>query len=71
MLINANLIGQNIRNIRKSHNLSQEAFAEQINTSTRTVSNIETGAVIPSLQALINISECYDCSIESIIRKEN
>ena len=70
MILDAEFIGNNIREIRKAANKSQEMFAEQIETSTRTVSNIENGTVIPSLQTIANISERFNRSVDSIIRKE-
>ena len=70
MILDAEFIGNNIRDIRKAANKSQEMFAEQIETSTRPVSNIENGVVIPSLQTIANISECFNRSVDSIIRKE-
>ena len=36
MILDAEFIGNNIRDIRKAANKSQEMFAEQIETSTRT-----------------------------------
>ena len=70
MVLDAEYIGNYIRDIRKSANKSQEAFAELLNVSTRTVSNIENGVVIPSLQTIANIADCFDCSVDSIIRKD-
>lgn len=55
MILDAELIGKNIRNIRKSAKESQEAFAEKIDSTARTVSNIENGAVVPMLQTIANI----------------
>ena len=70
MLLDAEIIGKNIREIRKFANKSQEAFAEKLEVSTRTVSNIENGIVVPSLQTVANISESFNCSIDYIIRKD-
>ena len=70
MNLDAEYIGNNIRNIRKAAKQSQESFAEQIDTTPRTISNIENGVGLPSLQTLANISECFNLSIDSIIRKE-
>lgn len=70
MLLNAKEIGRRIKNIRKTENLSQEEFAEVIETSSRTVSNVENGLVIPSLQTIANIAEQYHVSIDSIIGRE-
>lgn len=70
MILDAEHIGKNIRDIRKAAKESQEKFAEQIDTSARTVSNIENGDVVPSLQTVANISENYNRSIDSIILKD-
>ena len=70
MTLDAESIGKNIRNIRKAAKKSQEAFAEEIDSTARTVSNIENGAVVPMLQTIANISERFNCSVDSIIKKE-
>lgn len=69
MVLDAEIIGKNIWKIRKSANESQETFAAKLEVSTRSVSNIENGAVVPSLQTVANISENFNCSVDSIIRK--
>ncbi len=70
MFLDARYIGNNIRSIRKNAKQSQETFAEVIETSSRTISNIENGIVIPSLQTVANIAEQFGCTVESIIKKE-
>ena len=67
MLLDSKAIGIRIKRIRKSEGISQEQFAELIDTSTRTVSNIETGAVIPGIQTLANIAEKCNSSIDLIV----
>ena len=70
MLLDVKMIGERIRTIRKEQNKSQEAFAEMIDTSTRTISNVENGAVVPSLQTVANIAEQCGCTIDSIVRRD-
>lgn len=70
MILDAENIGKNIRQIRKTAKMSQEEFAEEINITARTVSNIENGVVIPTLQTVAKISENFNCSVDFIIRKE-
>ena len=70
MILDPVFIGNQVRNVRIAANQSQEEFAEQINTTARTVSNIENGTVIPSLQTVVDIAESFNCTIESIVRKE-
>lgn len=70
MILDAEFIGKNIRDIRKAAKKSQEAFAEEIDSTARTISNIENGSVVPMLQTIANISEKFNCSVDSIIKKE-
>lgn len=70
MVLDAEFIGKKIRYIRKSAKKSQEAFAEEIDSTARTVCNIENGAVVPMLQTIANISEKFNYSVDSIIKKE-
>ena len=57
-------IGEIIRQIRKSGtHKTQEAFAELIDTTPETVSNIERGLVFLNTQTLVSISE--KCSVSS------
>lgn len=70
MNLDAEVIGENIRNIRKDAKQTQEEFAEEIGISTRSVSYIENGCVIPSLQTIVNIIEIFDCRLDKIICRE-
>ena len=70
MKLDPKLIGDNIRTLRKSKNTTQEKFAELVDVSARSVSNIENGEVTPSLQTVVNIAEYFNCSVDSIIRKD-
>ncbi len=65
--LNAAAIGERVREVRKKANYSQENFAEIINTSTQTVSNIESGSVIPTIQTLVNIAESFDLSLDKLV----
>ena len=49
-------LGQNIRNIRKRLNLTQEEFAEKLNLNPQFVSQVETGKVGISICNLANCS---------------
>lgn len=56
------ILGQNIRDIRKSINLTQEEFAEKLNLNPNFVSQIETGKIGISLDNAINICNVANCS---------
>ena len=59
-------LGQNIRNIRKELNLTQEEFAEKLNLNPQFVSQVETGKVGISIDTLINICNFSNCSSVAI-----
>ena len=62
---NMNLMGEKIKSIRKANNKynTQEKFAEFIDISTETVSNIERGTVVPRLETILNIAEKCNVSL--------
>ena len=61
-------IGKIIKAIRKSSLFpTQELFAELIDTSPETVSNIERGTVILSTVTLFRIAQCCNVSIDYIL----
>ena len=61
-LNNSIIIGQNVRDIRKSLNLTQEEFAEKLNINPQFVSQIETGKVGISIDNAINICNTTNSS---------
>lgn len=50
------MLGENIKNIRKSQGLSQEELAVKLNVVRQTVSKWETGISIPDSEMLIRIA---------------
>ena len=64
-------IGEIVRKLRKEKiHKTQEQFAELIDVSTDTVSNIERGIVMPNTKTLINIAEACNVSIDYILGTE-
>lgn len=60
-------LGSNIRNKRKSLELSQEYVAEQLLVSRQAVSKWETGQSEPSTNNLINLAELFSCDVKEIL----
>ena len=61
-------IGKIVRQIRKTSQFNtQEKFAELIDTSIETVSNIERGNVLLNTKTLANIAENCDVSADFIL----
>ena len=69
--LNPKLVGVKIKQWRLSVNETQEEFAEHINRTVETVSNIERGLVLPSLETVVNIFEHIGYSNEFVKLKED
>lgn len=60
-------IGKFISELRKEHNLTQEALGEQLGVTNKTVSRWETGTYLPPADILLSMSELYGVSINEIL----
>lgn len=57
----------NLKNIRKSHKLTQEDVSRALNVSRATVSNWESGIYEPDLNSLVNLAKLFSVTIEEIL----
>ena len=63
-----NNIGKNVRKTRKEElNQTQEEFAEMIDMSKDTISNIERGEVVPTMNCMVRISNATNKSVDSFL----
>lgn len=60
-------IGLFLKELRNEKKLTQEALAEELNVSGRTISRWETGSNLPDISLLVALSEFYQVSIPEII----
>lgn len=60
----------NLQNLRKQHNISQEQLAEQINVSRQSISKWESGDSYPETEKLIALCEIFDCKLDDLVRGE-
>ena len=67
-LDNSIIIGQNVREIRKNLNLTQEEFAEKLNINAQFLSQIETGKAGISIDNAINICNTANCSSNTLFK---
>ena len=58
---------ENLRNIRKERNLSQEQLAELLNISRQSVSKWEQDGSYPETEKLIQIAKKLDVSLDSLL----
>ncbi len=60
-------IGKKVRHIRKEMQKSQEEFAELIDVTPETVSNLERGLVFPCLRTAVYIAERCEVSLDDLL----
>jgi transcriptional regulator with XRE-family HTH domain len=66
-IMNQGLIAKNLCFLRKQHNLTQEALANELCVSRQAVSKWETGNTLPDLEALIGLSKLYKATINELL----
>ena len=59
-------IGNQILNIRKENQLTQEEFGKLFYVTRQTVSNWENGKRYPELQILVSISDQFGVSLDTL-----
>lgn len=65
-----NNFSDNIKKIRKDHNLSQEQLAEELGVSRQAISKWESGAAYPEMDKLITICKKYNCNIDDLLHSD-
>ena len=64
------LLGQRIKELRKSLNISQQELAEMIDIDQRNLSNIETGRSFPS-KSLLDIADALGVELPELFEFEH
>lgn len=65
------MIGEKIRSIRKSKNLTIVELSEQINVTSGYISQIERDLISPSLAVLKRLAEALEMPLSSLFTEEN
>lgn len=60
-------IGSKVKALRETKKLTQEQLAEAVGVSWRTISNLETGRVIPKLDLIYGLAKHFDISIDELL----
>ena len=63
-------IGTKIIEIRKQKNMTQEDFAKIFHVTRQTVSNWENGKSYPDLQTLVQISNEFNVSLDTMLKED-
>ena len=61
-------LSENLQNLRKIKNMSQEELAEKLEVSRQAVSKWESGNGYPETEKLISICEIFDCSMDELVK---
>jgi len=60
-------VGENIRQLRRSINMTQEQLAEKLNTTYQSVSRWENGTTYPDIELLPAIARIFSVTVDSIL----
>ena len=61
------MLGEQIKELRLSHNLSQVELAERLGVSKQSVSNWENENIMPSIDMLKKICRFFSCSADYLL----
>ena len=61
-------LGKQIKKYRSELGLSQDALADKIYVTRQTISNWENGKSYPDIQMLVEISETFDISLDTLLK---
>ncbi len=64
-------LGEKITELRKNKNLSQIQLAEQLGVSRQAISKWESGNTMPGIDSIIEISNFFDVTIDSLLKDED
>lgn len=59
---------ENLQNLRKIKNMSQEQLAEKLDVSRQAVSKWESGNAYPETDKLLAITEIFDCNLDTLVK---
>ncbi len=65
------MVGEKIRNLRKSKNLTIVELSEQINVTSGYISQIERDLISPSLSVLKRLAEALEIPLSALFSEEN
>lgn len=63
-------LGENLKQARTDHQLTQQAVAERVNVSRQTISSWETEKSYPDIDSLVTLSNLYGLSLDILIKED-
>lgn len=61
-----NVIGKNIRRLRRQEEIKQAVLASELNIGRQTLSAYERGVTLPDITALIKIADYFGVSLDEL-----
>ncbi len=68
--VNANKIGQFIKDLRCEKNLTQKDLAQKISCTDKAISRWETGKGMPEISYLVSLAEVFEISVDELLKGE-
>ena len=65
------MLGDIIKTLRLSHNLSQVQLAKSLSVSKQTVSNWENNNILPSIDMLVKLSDFFSVPTDYLLELDN
>ncbi len=65
-----NQFSENLKKIRKEHNLSQEQLADELGVSRQAISKWESAAAYPEMDKIIALCNKFDLNIDDLLHKD-
>lgn len=59
---------ENLRVLREKNNMTQEQLAERMEVSRQTVSKWESGASMPEMEKLVQLTEMFGCTMDGLLK---
>lgn len=59
---------ENLRMLREKDGITQEQLAEQLDVSRQTISKWESGASMPELEKLVQLTELFGCTMDGLLK---
>lgn len=64
------IVGENIKRIRKARNITQKQLAYKILYSTSSINNWEHGNYAPSSYYILYLSKVLNCTTDELLKRE-
>jgi len=62
--------GENLKEIRKKHKMSQEQLAEKVSVTRQSVSKWENGESYPEMNKILKLCEIFNCQLNDLVHAE-